>query len=184
MTFLYHHLGTFKYIEYRYQSILFLKVLALQSRFLQIKDGPWFINGHFLTMWRWEPNFKPSQAQFTAVAVRVRIEELPLEYYAPLALKKIEKAIGPLLPIDTYTVTAERGQYTRLCVQVNFHQPLVHTLIIANRILYEGLRILWYTCGYLGHTSATCKQTLQLSRPHRLNRMHPALFQKFHPPLH
>ncbi|XVE96817.1 hypothetical protein REPUB_Repub02eG0255600 [Reevesia pubescens] len=34
-----------------------------------IKRGPWFINGHFLTFRKWEPNFRASEASFSLVAV-------------------------------------------------------------------------------------------------------------------
>lgn len=78
-----------------------------------IRDGPLFTNGHFLTICKGE-----SLAKFSSVAEWIHIRELPFEYYASRALHKISEAIGPLLRVDTYTVTIERGRFPRLYVQV------------------------------------------------------------------
>lgn len=43
--------------------------------------GPWFIGEHFLSIRRWEANFIPSEARISSVAVWVRLNELPIEYY-------------------------------------------------------------------------------------------------------
>ena len=59
-----------------------------------IKGGPWFIGGHFLTIRAWELNFKPASAMCNAVAVWIRLPELPFEYYNPRVLKDIGTAIG------------------------------------------------------------------------------------------
>ncbi|KAI8028181.1 hypothetical protein LOK49_LG02G03616 [Camellia lanceoleosa] len=45
------------------------------------KGGPWVIMDHYLTMRRWEPNFKPSEALETKTPIWVRFPELPIEYY-------------------------------------------------------------------------------------------------------
>lgn len=34
-----------------------------------LKGGPWFIGGHFLSIRRWEPNFKALTAKFSSVAI-------------------------------------------------------------------------------------------------------------------
>ena len=84
-----------------------------------IKGRPWFIGGHFLTIRAWEPNFKPASAVCNAVAVWIRLPELPFEYYDPGVLKDIGTAIGPVLRVDSSTTSEARGRFARVCVQVN-----------------------------------------------------------------
>ena len=43
--------------------------------------GPWFIRENFLSIRLWEPNFKPSAASVTSIAVWIRLNELPIKYY-------------------------------------------------------------------------------------------------------
>ena len=37
--------------------------------------------GHYLSKWCWEPNFKPSTANVTSVAIKDHFLELPIKYY-------------------------------------------------------------------------------------------------------
>nr|POF09820.1 hypothetical protein CFP56_67428 [Quercus suber] len=54
-----------------------------------LKKGPWFVGGHFLSIRKWEVNFKPLEASVSSVAVWVRLNELPLEYYEATVLRQI-----------------------------------------------------------------------------------------------
>ena len=36
--------------------------LLMEDLELVLKKGPWFIREHFLSIWKWEANFKPSEA--------------------------------------------------------------------------------------------------------------------------
>lgn len=51
-----------------------------------LKGGPWFIGQHFLVIRQWEPDFRPSIASFSLVAIWVRLPELTIEYYDPSLL--------------------------------------------------------------------------------------------------
>lgn len=76
-----------------------------------LKKGPWFIVGHFLSIRRWEANFKPSEARVSSVAVWVRLNELPIEYYDAIVLRQIGEALGNVLRVDTHTATETRGRH-------------------------------------------------------------------------
>ncbi|XVF09971.1 hypothetical protein REPUB_Repub07fG0143800 [Reevesia pubescens] len=69
-----------------------------------IKEGPWFIARQFLTLMKWEPNFRASEASFTLVAVWVRLLELSVKYFDLEILKKIGKSISVLLRVDGHTL--------------------------------------------------------------------------------
>ncbi|XP_019227051.1 PREDICTED: uncharacterized protein LOC109208395 [Nicotiana attenuata] len=51
--------------------------------------GPWFINGHFLSISEWKPNFVAKNAKLTSSAVWVRLPQLPTEFYDGKILEKI-----------------------------------------------------------------------------------------------
>lgn len=87
-----------------------------------LKDGPWFVGGHYLSIRNWEPNFKPSMASITSIVVWIRLSELPIEYYKPLVLWELGQAIGPVLRVDTHTTTKSKGQFARIYVQINFER--------------------------------------------------------------
>ena len=133
-----------------------------------LENGPWFIGEHFLTIRPWEPNFKPSLACCSSVAVWARFPELPIEYYEFSVLKKIGLSIGPVLRIDTHTASEARGRYARICVQVNVDVPLVKSILIGGfvqPVVYEGLNLLCFVCGRLGHRKTNCPYSVRAPVP-------------------
>ncbi|OMO70232.1 hypothetical protein COLO4_28682 [Corchorus olitorius] len=133
-----------------------------------LKEGPWFIGGHFLTVRKWEPNFRASEATFSSVAVWVRLNELPVELFDGEILKTIGRSIGTLLKIDSHTLAGERGRYARLCVQININKPLARFLKIEDReqpITYEGIGSLCFHCGRLGHKEESCPEKVTATVP-------------------
>lgn len=133
-----------------------------------LKRGPWFIGGHFLSIRRWEANFKPSEARVSSVAVWVRLNELPIEYYDAIVLRQIGEALGNVLRIDTHTATETRGRYARLCVQIDSCKPLVTTVRIGDRcqaVVYEGVSNLCFSCGRIGHRREVCQYSIKQPIP-------------------
>ncbi|KAF3942845.1 hypothetical protein CMV_030536 [Castanea mollissima] len=119
-----------------------------------LRRGPWFIGGHYLAILPWEPYFKASKAKLLSVAVWVRLPKLPIEFYETSVLKEIRSVIGPVLRIDSFTSSETRGGYVRLCVQINLDKPLITSIRIGRltqRVLYEGVSALCFSCGRLGH---------------------------------
>uniref|UniRef100_A0A2N9F7H7 Reverse transcriptase domain-containing protein n=1 Tax=Fagus sylvatica TaxID=28930 RepID=A0A2N9F7H7_FAGSY len=90
-----------------------------------INGGPWFINQQFLTIRRWSPGFRPSEAKISTTAVWARLPELPIELYDMNILRRIGNQLGSLLKVDARTMDNERGRYARLCVQIDLEQPLI-----------------------------------------------------------
>ncbi|XP_030923379.1 uncharacterized protein LOC115950298 [Quercus lobata] len=96
-----------------------------------LKKGPWFVGGHFLSIRPWEPNFRASSTNVSSVALWIRLNELPIEYYNVKALHLIGGAIGNVLRVDTFTASKTRGLFARLCVQVDVGKPLATTVMIV-----------------------------------------------------
>ena len=129
-----------------------------------LKNGPWFVGGHFLSIHPWEPFFKPDCASVSSIAVWVRFHALPLELYEPKVLKQIGESIGKVLRIDTHTAMEARGRYARLCIQVDLNKPLIDTILIGRfeqPVSYEGLHKLCFSCGRIGHKVETCQYTIK-----------------------
>ena len=124
------------------RDFFLLRFLLLEDLEQVLRKGPWFIGEHFLSIRKWEANFKPSEAQVNSVAVWVRLHELPIEYYDAEVLKQLRRALGTVLRFDTFTAIEVRGRYARICVQVDVSK-------------------LCFSCGRLGHRSETCLYTIK-----------------------
>lgn len=74
-----------------------------------LDKGPWFIGGNLLPIRLWEPNFKPSTTTVSSIAMWIRLNELPIEYYEANTLKRIGSAIGNVLRIDGHMAVEARG---------------------------------------------------------------------------
>lgn len=122
-----------------------IKFSQMEDHSRVLKNGPWFMSGHYLSIRRWEPNFIPSSANLSAVAVWIRLPELPIEYYEESILWDIGRAIGLFLKVDTYTVMEARGRFARLCVQVNLDETIVKTIRVGGirqMVQHEGIQSL------------------------------------------
>ena len=112
-----------------------------------LNGGPRFVGEHFLAIKPWEPYFRASGDNLTFVAVWVRFLELPIEFYDLEVLKEIGSAIGPVLQIDSYTATGLRGNYARLCIQIDIVKPLITSIRIGRmvqQVKYEGISTLFF----------------------------------------
>ncbi|KAK9996394.1 hypothetical protein SO802_021080 [Lithocarpus litseifolius] len=129
-----------------------------------IKRGPWFIGDHFLSLRPWEPFFKPLTANVSLIAVWIRLNELPIEFYETEVLKEIGESIGKVLRIDSHTATEARGRYARLCVQVDINKPLINSILISHFeqvVTYEGIHKLCFSCDRIGHKIEACPYTIR-----------------------
>nr|POF11041.1 uncharacterized protein CFP56_13557 [Quercus suber] len=133
-----------------------------------LKKGPWFIGEHFLFIRPWEPNFHLTTANVSSIAIWIRLNELPIEYYHAEALHQIGKMIGNVLRVDTHTASEMRGRFARLCVQVDVNKPLATSILIdkfEQPICYEGIHKLCFVCGRMGLTQEFRPQVVQQDLP-------------------
>ncbi|XP_074314361.1 uncharacterized protein LOC141649574 [Silene latifolia] len=117
------------------------------------------IDDHYLTIRKWIPNFIPSEDSIKFLTAWVRIPNLPVEYFNETFLMKIGTRIGKVLRIDKNTAAAERGQFTRMSVEVDITKPLLSKFRLNGKvhcIQYEGLKMICFKCGILGHSTDSC----------------------------
>ncbi|KAL7193036.1 hypothetical protein ACSBR2_024786 [Camellia fascicularis] len=122
--------------------------------------GPWVIMDYYLTVRKWEPNFKPSEAFETTTAIWVQFLELSIEYYQDKVLFAIAKTIGKPLNIDWTIAMATRGKFARICVEMDLTKPLIPKFVLEKKwynIEYESLHSFCFLCGRIDHQKEACR---------------------------
>ncbi|GLT26686.1 hypothetical protein SLA2020_017320 [Shorea laevis] len=132
-----------------------------------VYGGPWFVGLYYLTIRWWEPNFNPKKATFSTTVIWARLSKLPMDFYDLETLVCIGNKIGTLLRVDAYTIHHTRGQYARICIQVDLKKPLITCVRIGKhmqRVLYEGIQKLCFKCGKVGHKDNQCPNNSVISK--------------------
>ncbi|XP_039015132.1 histone-lysine N-methyltransferase, H3 lysine-79 specific-like [Hibiscus syriacus] len=94
-----------------------------------------------------------------STAVWVHVPGLPIEYFDEGILVNIGKIVGTPLKVDYRTAWMTRGKFVRICVEVDLNKPLLSQIRIGNTIFnieYEGLHLICFMCGMVGHKSDAC----------------------------
>lgn len=124
-----------------------------------LTQGPWMLDDNYLTIRKWVPNFVPDDAPIKVLTAWVRIPNISVEYFDVQFLNKIGSKIGKVLRVDKSTAQADRGQFTRLSVEIDLTQPLLSKFWLKGkiwRVQYEGIRMVCFKCGTLGHNEEVC----------------------------
>lgn len=124
-----------------------------------LTGGPWLIDDHYLTVRKWVPNFTPDDEPIKILNAWVRIPDLAVEYFDAAFLHKVGSKIGKVIKIDNTTANAERGKFTRMCVEIDLSKPLLSKFWLKGKIWkiqYEGLRLICYHCGKINHKEEDC----------------------------
>ncbi|CAI9100910.1 OLC1v1038100C1 [Oldenlandia corymbosa var. corymbosa] len=124
-----------------------------------LNGGPWFVGPQCLSVQRWIPVFRGSTATVNTVVTWIRLPNLPVEYYHEIALFSIGNFVSRTLKIDEKTLNADRGKFVRVAVELNLNEPLTPSFQIEDRwqvVDYEGLPVICYNCGCVGHGSILC----------------------------
>ncbi|CAN1145597.1 hypothetical protein LINPERHAP2_LOCUS14763 [Linum perenne] len=74
-------------------------------------------------------------------------------------LQLIGDRIGKTVRIDHTTLEGSRGNFARICVEVDLSKPMLSKYRLrrrVRRIEYEGLHIICFNCGCYGHKVEAC----------------------------
>ncbi|XP_028066485.1 uncharacterized protein LOC114269382 [Camellia sinensis] len=93
--------------------------------------GPWIVMDRYVTVCKWQPDFKSDEAEADTTAIWVRFPNLPIEYYDEKVLYHISKVLGNPLKVDIKTAMVARGKYARVCVEMDLRKPLISHLTIG-----------------------------------------------------
>ncbi|CAN1170968.1 hypothetical protein LINPERHAP2_LOCUS29291 [Linum perenne] len=117
------------------------------------------VNDHYIVAEEWRPNFEPGYSQVNNLRVWIRLPNLPVENFDPEILTLIGDKVGRTIRVDHTTRTGTRGNYARICVEVDLQKPLLSKYRLkrrVRRIEYEGLHVICYQCGCYGHEKEAC----------------------------
>ncbi|CAN1187910.1 hypothetical protein LINPERHAP2_LOCUS39002 [Linum perenne] len=122
--------------------------------------GPWMVNDHYVVIQEWRPYFQPEETSLSTLRVWVRLSGIPFEYFDSAILKLIGDRIGKTVRIDHTTLEGSRGNFARICVEVDLSKPLLSKYRLRRqirRIEYEGLHVICFNCDCYGHKDEACK---------------------------
>ncbi|CAN1127159.1 hypothetical protein LINPERHAP2_LOCUS3861 [Linum perenne] len=125
--------------------------------------GPWMVGDHYVVIKEWRPYFQPQDSPISTLRVWVRLPGLPLEYFDSTILKIIGDKIGKTVRLDHTTLEGSRGNFARICVEVDLSKPLLSKYRLRRRVRrveYEGLHTICYTCGCYGHVQENCQEVV------------------------
>ncbi|CAN1161430.1 hypothetical protein LINPERHAP2_LOCUS23907 [Linum perenne] len=116
---------------------------------------------HYVVSEEWRPYFRPEDSSLSSLRVWIRLPGIPLEYFDYGILKRIGDRIGKTVRIDHTTLEGSRGNFARICVEVDISKPLLSKYRLrrrVRRIEYEGLHTICFSCGCYGHEEASCPE--------------------------
>lgn len=123
-------------------------------------EGLWMVADHYMLIQWWRLNFLKSARVQSRVAIWIRVPELPLELYNDIFFKRLGATLGTLLKVDKLTSIHSRGQFARICVEVDLAKPLVPQVEVRGELInleYKGLHSVCFNCGVYGHRASACK---------------------------
>ncbi|XP_028099056.1 uncharacterized protein LOC114298645 [Camellia sinensis] len=124
-------------------------------------DGPRIVMDHYVTVSKWQQDFKSDKAEKDTTALWVRFPNLPIEYYNEKVLYHIAKVLGVPLKVDINTTMASKGKYARVCIEVDLRKPLASQFSISKNtyiIEYEHLHSVCFSCSRVGHVKHVCTE--------------------------
>ena len=124
-----------------------------------IVGGPWMVFDHYLTVRTWSPEFVASEAKIETTLVWLRFPDLNMAFFDESLLLAMASTMGRPLKVDTTTLTADRGRFARVCVEINLNTPVVGKFWLLNKwyhVEYEGLHLVCAHCGCYGHLKRDC----------------------------
>nr|DAD32629.1 TPA_asm: hypothetical protein HUJ06_011480 [Nelumbo nucifera] len=83
----------------------FLITFTLASDYSRvIKEGPWMVNGKYLVLVPWKPDFNPIRAKLKEADVWVHLLGLPIDLWSRDDLEIILRDVGKVLKLDDDTI--------------------------------------------------------------------------------
>ncbi|CAI0381166.1 unnamed protein product [Linum tenue] len=107
----------------------------------------------YLTVHRWFKGFNPWKSPIKSTMVWVQLPELPIEFFHPMAVKRIVGFIGKYVRTDRETTEGARKKYARARVEVDLTKTLLSQYTLEEekyKITYEGLQNVCFDCGCYG----------------------------------
>ncbi|KAF6136500.1 hypothetical protein GIB67_035059 [Kingdonia uniflora] len=112
--------------------------------------GPWIIDGQWLRLCQWSPNFNPSIQKNYCALVWVRFPGMGMEYWEEDFLISIARTMGRPVNVDASTLQGNSGFYVSVLVEVDLAKS------IPQKVLIEGEDSDFWQEVVLGHLPKFC----------------------------
>lgn len=125
-----------------------------------LTKGLWLIMGHYLTVQQWTPSFDFLNTVLDRVTVWIRLPGFAVHLYDKKVLQKLGQLVGTVIKIDSNTASSTRGRFACIVVSITLDKPLVSQFELEGKVQkveYEGLPVICFSCGRYGHNSNGCK---------------------------
>ncbi|KAA3466981.1 GroES-like zinc-binding alcohol dehydrogenase family protein [Gossypium australe] len=98
----------------------------------------------------------------------IRLPGLPGFLYKKKILEEIGGIIGRVVRLDLNTDSRIRERFARMAVYINLDKPLIGQVLVngmKQRVEYEALPTICFTCGRYGHTKEICSSLQTKTSP-------------------
>lgn len=145
-------------------------------------QGSWKLHPGVFRVSNWEPNFNPTSQFPLKVQVWIRLF-IGMEYWHPINLMEIAKAVGHPIKIDRATLAKTNGQFAIILVEVDYNFPFTTDIHIQRLgysfwapVFYERLPDLCDRCLCFGHKIESCRrredQTVKFPKDEPIGHVH------------
>lgn len=96
------------------------------------------------------------------MTVWIRLPGLAVHLYDKNVLQKLGQLVGTVIKIDSNTASSTRGRFARIAVSITLDKPFVSQFEFEGKVQkveYEGLPVICFTCGWYGHNNNGCKDS-------------------------
>ena len=110
-----------------------------------ICERPWMVHDHYLAVKQRTPSFNSSESCFGCTMVWARLSGLNMMYFEESVIWTIAAPIGTLVKVDLVTKSMEKGQYARVCVEIDLAKPVTVEVWVTNhwhRVEFESLHVI------------------------------------------
>lgn len=125
----------------------------------------WFVRGHLMKVFKWTPDFRPSDGEPSTAPVWISFPSLPVVYFEQDLLYAIASLLGRVLSMDVPTRRLSRTNVARVCVEVDLLKEHPHQVWIGvenggfwQAVKYERLPSYCTNCRQQGHSAGICKR--------------------------
>lgn len=143
-------------LDFRYYLIKFDNDIDQDKVLL---DGPWIVQGHYLTVRRWLLHFRPSDDTIESTLAWVRFPELFMMYYNEDVLFALASRIGTPIKVDINTRLATRARFAKVCIEIDLTKSLDAKFCLDDNcysVEYEGIHTICFACGMYDHRTEQC----------------------------
>ncbi|MBA0712682.1 hypothetical protein Golax_011764 [Gossypium laxum] len=130
-----------------------------------LSQGAWTIFGQYLTVQPWTTDFDPIKPYPSVVMTWIRLPGLPGHKCTKKILWEIGGMVGKVAKLDFNTDSKARGRYASMAIYINLEKPLISMVLINGkdqRIQYESLPVVCFSCGRYGHIKENCGQAKEI----------------------